>query len=196
MEITVITPDMERIAPLYNQYQGQTTSQPAYIELDPEAKTLCANWSGEIGNAIPMAVYHSRLFRWTIAASMSAAAIGELLRETMPLAERVCAGYACEWDGNNHKGRLNPDAGVAEDEMQELCDSYSHDEDNLDTVIDVEDWLIDFDRDEIGAETDDATIAQKAHEIEEFASEDRILVIGDVEEYLLAIRQEKRDEAE
>ena len=47
-------------APLYLRYSGQTNPQPAHIEIDPEEKTITAEANPEIGNAVPMNVWHGR----------------------------------------------------------------------------------------------------------------------------------------
>lgn len=124
---------------LYNRYPQQTSPQDCYVELDCEAETLSAEANPEIGNAIPFSVYHGRTLRWSIPA-LRADAANALLAEIAPLAERVCAGYECEWDGNNHVGRLDDDATAAREEIERLC-SQDRDEHETVSVWDAAEWF-------------------------------------------------------
>lgn len=91
------------------QYPGQSNPQPAYIELDLEYKTLSADYSGEIGNAMPMAVYHNRVLRFSISQFISGGKINEILNDPklLGLCEQVVANHIIVWDGNNNVGKLN-----------------------------------------------------------------------------------------
>ena len=90
---------------LHHQYPGQTSPQPCYVELDCEAENLSADWNGELGNAVPLSVWHGHTRRWAIPA-LQAQAANSLLDEIAPLAQRVIDGYTSEWDGNNHVAGL------------------------------------------------------------------------------------------
>lgn len=45
-------------APVFRLYEGQSSPQPAFIELDCAESTLGAKVNGEVGNAVPFSVWH------------------------------------------------------------------------------------------------------------------------------------------
>jgi len=47
------------IAPLFHKYKRQTNAQPAYVTLTNRG-TVYADYSGDIGNGMPFAVFHGR----------------------------------------------------------------------------------------------------------------------------------------
>ncbi|MFW6312573.1 MAG: hypothetical protein ACOC2N_01650, partial [Spirochaetota bacterium] len=57
-------------APLYHQYDGQTTPQPAYLELTEDGEAW-VDYSPEIGGAVPARVYDGRDQRWAIPNTLS-----------------------------------------------------------------------------------------------------------------------------
>ena len=118
-EITIIPCTGEY--PLYQMYPQQCNPQDAYIQLDPDARELSADWNAEVGNAIPMSVYHVRKFRYSVSEYLHASEVTALMEELMPLALRVCNGYSEEWDGHNLVGALNEDASEAHEEIAEIC---------------------------------------------------------------------------
>ena len=106
---------------LYGRYIGQTQAQPTYIELDLEDKTLSADWNGEIGNGVPMDVWHGLIRRYHIPCLVADEA-NALMEEILPLAERVIAGAEIVWDGSNWVAKLNEDAEDAEMEIDRICE--------------------------------------------------------------------------
>lgn len=109
------------VGDLYLRFAGQTSPQPCYVELDCEGETLCAEVNGSIGPGTPFSVWHGRSIRWAIPALTESAAEG-LLLDLIPLADRICAGYSCEWDGSNNVGRYSEDARDAAEAIRDLCD--------------------------------------------------------------------------
>jgi len=118
MKITEL--DEANPAALHCHYDGQIEAQPVYIEIDPEAGTVSADCNGEIGNAIPMNVYHGRIMRVGIPC-LTASAANRLMRDLLPLVEKLAAGYTCEWDGSNNVGRLTDEAMAALEAIQYRC---------------------------------------------------------------------------
>jgi hypothetical protein len=108
-------------APLYLRHSGQINAQLAHIEIDPEKKIISAEINQEIGNAVPIRTWNGRAYRVTVSALLSGAQAAALLESTViqSLAERVIAGYSCEWDGSNYVGRLTEDAKSALEEMEQ-----------------------------------------------------------------------------
>lgn len=123
---------------LHHRYHGQSERQDCYIELDCQDGELTADYNAEIGNAVPMAVHHGHVRRYTIPC-LKADAANALLDKIAPLAQRIVDGYSSEWDGNNHVADLDDDAQAAEAEIESLCD-YDYDVETV-TVWQAEDWF-------------------------------------------------------
>lgn len=123
---------------LHHRYRGQTSAQPAHVELDCDTGKLSASHNTEIGSGVPVKVWHSRTLRWRIPA-LTAEAANALLEEIAPLCERIVAGYEKVWDGNNHVGQFDDDAIAARDEVYALCDR-NWSEGEVIEVWDAADW--------------------------------------------------------
>lgn len=105
---------------LYRHYDGQMAIQDCYIEIDLKAEAMEATYNGEIGNAVPMDVWHGLRRRYEIPCILPATA-DALMADLLPLAERVQAGHETIWDGSNHVSRLSADAQAASDEIEAIC---------------------------------------------------------------------------
>jgi hypothetical protein len=108
--------------PAYRQYPGQLQPQPGYIELDGNSVT--ADYSGEIGNAVPADVWHNRRLRWYINGAMAGSDINNLIDEITPLLEIVHAGHDEDWDGSNWVGVLTDEAQEASEQIERICADY------------------------------------------------------------------------
>ena len=120
IEIRISMP--EGAAPVYRQYDGQCQPQPAYIQLDEDG-FVCADYSGEIGNAVPMSVWHNRDARINISPIASGAAIRQLFEDDdfLALVCRYYDGFETEWDGSNWVGRATGDAKAALEEIKRMA---------------------------------------------------------------------------
>lgn len=108
----------EEVSPLYLKYDREINPQGAYIEID-EAGEVTADSNAEIGNGIPMTVYHGRTRRIPCPCSVVGSELADFLEgEGLALLERIHAGHEVEWDGNNHVGSLEKDAQAAEVELE------------------------------------------------------------------------------
>lgn len=136
MEIIMV----DKPTALYCQYERQYKPQPVYIELDPSNQTVYARYDPEVGNAVPMAVYLRQRRRYYLNCIPTTAAMNGLMEELSPLFERIFAGHTEEWDGNNDRGRLTPDALEASEELERYLMDL---QDDLPTVEawDAGDWL-------------------------------------------------------
>jgi hypothetical protein len=133
--------ETEDLAPLYCKYDGQINPQPAYVMLDEDGD-VTADWSGEIGSSTPMRVWHGVDMRWSVAADIKPAVLVDYLQnEALPLLERVYAGHSVDWDGSNHRGTLDEDAQEASEELQELFDRETNNEENRTQVWTASEWL-------------------------------------------------------
>jgi hypothetical protein len=114
LEVTVTTIPVSGAAALYCRYPRQSQAQDTYLQLDLGRGTFRADYNAEIGNAVPEEVWHGRTLRWPLPYTLNADAANDLLRTCEPLAARLLEGAEVVWDGNNHRGRLNPDAQAAD----------------------------------------------------------------------------------
>lgn len=133
------------VLPVYHHYEGQTEPQLAYLELD-EHGAVSVDWDGEIGNAMPMSVWHKRDLRWTLPSPLLRGfALSDFLddQDVRKALARVHAGRSIEWDGSNKVGRYTPDAEAAIEDVRRLIDEQLADEENYGHVWSPADWLED-----------------------------------------------------
>lgn len=156
----------DEAAPLYCQYPGQSTPQPAYIEMD-ENGAVSASYSGEIGNGAPAAVWHSRTLRFDVSSSLSGAALADMVADdaVQSLLARIHAGHRVEWDGSNHTGALTSDAEAARDD---LAGRLTEDEGDL-QIISAEDWL--FSSCSLGEHWDGGDLSAAVETLESYVDE-------------------------
>lgn len=89
------------------KYPTQYNYQKAYIELDPESKTLTCDWNGEIGNAVPFAVYHGRVLRFSFPPFTKLHDVRDCMKAIAPACAAMVKEYKERWDGNNWRGIWN-----------------------------------------------------------------------------------------
>jgi len=114
--------------PVYAKYVGQHQPQPAYIELNTRTGELAADYSREIGNAVPMTVYHNIDLRWNIPATAKAYTIDNAIDCLIDLFQIVLDGHSEYWDGNNYVGQLTDDASAASEKIQRELDAMMQDD--------------------------------------------------------------------
>ncbi len=181
---------------LHCQYGGQSNPQDCMVELDPESDppTLTARYNPEIGNAVPFAVYHGRVLRWSIPI-LKADAANTLLEEILPLAERIVAGYDCRWDGSNHVGHLDDDATEAQEAIADLCLATEDEDEDIVSIWEASDWFSDGEkrtRAQLGitpATTDEQLEEMSARLLSEARSEG-VDVLDGLDKYLTMLRDE------
>ncbi len=176
-----------KLAPVYCRFDGQTQPQPAYLELDPQKRTLTADYSGEIGNAVPMTVWHGHQYRLSITPYLTGAALADLLEDedVLTLVAEVIDGHSIEWDGSNHVGRLTEDAADALEGLQESLDrNAAVDTAPCVSVYTPEEWVEDTTQVDIAAETTDARLAEIAAECIADAELEHVLIEGGVSDML------------
>ena len=86
--------------PLFHQYSGQFNPQPAYLELDGENQTVRFDWSGEIGNAVPITVWNRRERRIYIPASASCKLLDEYIEDHAETILHLLKTYKSDFDQN------------------------------------------------------------------------------------------------
>jgi hypothetical protein len=174
---------------LFRHYAGQHQPQPAYVQLDCETGKLTADYNGEIGNAVPFAVWHGLRLRWAIP-PLKAGAANRLLEALVPIAEKIVAGFSREWDGSNHVGRYTEAADEAIEDAREVCRDFGGDDDAIQSW-DAADWLLDTPKG-LTAETTDEELAALAESLEAEADASGRFVLG-LARHLERLRDEMAD---
>lgn len=109
--------------PIYCQYQGQSGPQDAFIALDCRDGSAWADYNAEIGNAVPVDVWHGHILRFGISPYASGARINAEMEAMRPRFAEIVAGYSSHWDGSNTRARWTDEAvraiGIAESETFE-----------------------------------------------------------------------------
>lgn len=105
---------------LYCMYSQQYEPQPAYVEINEQGK-VTADYSGEIGNGVPFAVWHNRTLRFAVPSTVDCDTLVEYLEsaECRALLDRIHAGHQVDWDGSNYVGVLTDDAKAAAEELRD-----------------------------------------------------------------------------
>jgi len=109
--------------PLLNWYPQQTQPQSTYLVLDLDSGVLTADYNHDIGDAVPMSVWHGRVRRYRLPSPyLTPDCIGAIMDELAPLFERVLAGSEIVWDGSNLVGQLDDDAAQASEAIANKLD--------------------------------------------------------------------------
>lgn len=124
MEIK-ISYDTQSEAPLYLRYDGQSQPQSAFMEIDPSTGEVAMCCNCEIGNAVPMRVWHGLAPRVSLSPYLSRSQCESIAtdEEVIALIRRAIEGYSERWDGSNHVGSLTRDAIGALDDLERLLES-------------------------------------------------------------------------
>lgn len=183
IDITAVSQLRGEPAPLYKRYTSQTAAQPAYIELS-EHGTVTAYYSADVGNAIPMYVWHARALRWRVPADVTGDALAAFIErpDVLQLLERIHAGHSVAWDGNNRVGLLTADAQDARDDLQRLIEQDLDDE-ACASIWEAADWFSNASI--IDVWPPELTLDDAAMEAEDEARNVRIVLEGDVRGALL-----------
>lgn len=122
-----IIAEFDSQAPVYMQYAGQCQPQGAFITLDADG-TVSADYSGEIGNAVPASVWNGLDKRISISPFASAHGLQQLFadKDFIAAVTRYYDGRTTEWDGNNWTSELTEDAEAALEEIEEMADEVEH----------------------------------------------------------------------
>ena len=81
--------ETDDLHPLWQQYDGQLNTQPAYIELDTTTPydELSADYSGEVGGGVPEDVFNGKRRRYSISPHLTMVEINALLDEVAAVLE-------------------------------------------------------------------------------------------------------------
>lgn len=114
MKIKIVIPNRKK-KPVFVQYQNQCAPQRAYLEIDPSKCTkglIChADYSGEIGNGVPVDVWHDRIFRVLVAPEVSREGLKALETDErfVTLVGQLMDSWEEIWNGNNYVGKHDRD---------------------------------------------------------------------------------------
>lgn len=138
--IAVKTDNLTGKAPLYFKYPRQFQAQPAFIELDCRGTgELMADYSGEIGNAVPIYHWNGLSVRWSLPSEAGGSSIEGLFQdeEFLAICQRIIDGFEEEWNGSNFIG------SYTDDSMQAIQEAARMIEGNIEVceMFDVEQWL-------------------------------------------------------
>ena len=159
-------------APVYMQYAGQCQAQDAFIALDADGDVY-ADFSGEIGNAVPASVWNGLDKRISISPFASGYGLQQLFNDAKFLSavNRYYDGRTTGWDGNNWTSELSEDAEAALEEMQSMADELEQ----L-NIYNAEDWIASVSRSELQAQL------LEAGSVQAFYNEQ--LLCSDADQYL------------
>ena len=86
-----VTPlETDELHPLWRQYDGQLTTQPAFIEFDSRDNTLTADYCGEVGGGVPADVWHGIRWRLPISPQLTCSEINTLLADVAAALGQDC----------------------------------------------------------------------------------------------------------
>jgi|15BtaG_2_1085339.scaffolds.fasta_scaffold01474_4 hypothetical protein len=115
--------ESEILHPLYHQYGGQTSSQPAHISLDVRTGDLIPEANYEIGNAVPFDVWHGVIQRYGINNELTYTEINELMEALAPFAQRVIDGAEVGYNRQaNLTASFSDDAQDAIESIEDKCE--------------------------------------------------------------------------
>lgn len=174
-------------APLYKRYATQTGAQSAFVELD-ERGTVTADWSGVIGNAVPMTVWNGRTLRFRVSPRVRGADLRSYLEgDGRGLLARIHGGHDVAWDGSNNRGRLSEDAEEASAQLEADLAEIEEVE-----VWGVEEWL--FGAESLPEVWSGQPLEELARSLEEEARRDGLQLDGEVKKALLCRAKELVEE--
>lgn len=126
--------------PVYSHYAGQIYPQPAYLELDIRDGSLIADYSGEVGNAAPSAVWHSLVLRFKLAPETTAGQIEKIISDNKELFQSIMDGSESHWDGRNWVGKFSE---AAQDSIDNIIQTDAFMRDLEGGMIDLAQWIED-----------------------------------------------------
>ena len=179
-DLTINTDNLKNKAPVYSKYNSQFNPQPAFIQLDCRDGSLMADYSGEIGNAVPMYFWHNQAVRWDIPSETSGESIKEVFEseDFQVCCQRILDGYEDYWDGSNWRGRYSEDAQAASQEVERIL------ENRLETieVWETSEWL--FQGSTLKEHWCDQPLDEAVSELEG-CIEDHLVLLGSIEDALV-----------
>ena len=167
--VTIPPVESSELHPLWRQYDGQSTTQPAFIEHDTRNGSLIADYSGEVGGGVPEDVWNGKRRRYAISPQLTCAEINVLLDDVAAVLDK------------------DADADIEELCADRLTDSHG--------VMGVEDWMEGIDPcDEYGitADSTDDDLETIGAAMVDYAAGDGCTITG-VSDYCKQLRDELKE---
>jgi hypothetical protein len=139
---------------------------------------------------------------WTVARAPGEVDVDALRQDLLPggqlcdAAARVVAGYSVEWDGRNLAAHLTPDARDASETIAEFLSCAGDQYLTGREIVDAAAWLYERAHGELTGDEGDDELEALAETWEAEARQDGFVLVGDVLEFLQAIRNEKAADVE
>ena len=135
---------------LFNRYPNQDQSQDCFVELDLSSGRMSTRYDPEIGNAVPMDVWHGLVRRYSLPGPILGDVANALMAEIASHAQTILDISTVIWDGNNNVVRTHEpncedgslcDCPIASAE-QAITDTIANSVDEYDCVAwtEAEDW--------------------------------------------------------
>lgn len=106
--------------PVYAKYEGQHQAQPAYLELDICDGSLTADYSGEIGNAVPVRVWNNLILRFSLMPETTAEEVARIIEENKETFQKILDGSKSEWNNSNWVGKFTDETKEIINEISQL----------------------------------------------------------------------------
>ena len=135
-----------------------------------------------VSGAVPFDAYHGLVLQWVLPEALLVSAGNTLLDEVSEWLQAILDDSSIEWDGHNHVGKLGEDAREASEELENWIEESWMSSQVCADVVSCEDWLdesIQSIREEV--RRDGTPVAQLAEEYVEYARNQGVLLVGDVE---------------
>lgn len=126
----------EESAPLFRQFPGQYSPQDAYLEISADGSVI-ASYNDEVGNQVPVSVYHRIDHRLTIPNTLTARGVLQVIEEHANQLNTIIAGMGERWDGSNTVGTLTPDATHALESLEQNLRELQYDDFDYVAIEDV-----------------------------------------------------------
>jgi hypothetical protein len=138
--ITVKNDNLTGKTPVFFKYPRQFQAQPAFIELDCRRNgELSADYTGEIGNAVPVYLWNRLAVRWSIEPETTGESLERLFSDEkfLNICQTIVDGFEEKWNGSNFVGVYNEDAEAGIELAESIVEeSLTHCE-----MFEVEEWL-------------------------------------------------------
>jgi len=176
-------------APTCRRYDGRPQAQAGLMELDEEGN-VTVGYDPEIGDAVPMHVWHGRTRRFHIPNDLTVHGVDKLIDTVEADLQIVYDDLEISWNGSNIVGKLSEAGEDAELQIEDAIFSMEWDEGDYWNIMNVSEYLNGLDSPEDFDESVSTWtgLINHAKAIADtlicIAESEGIYLIGDVEEYI------------
>lgn len=110
--------------PLYCLFQGQLKPQPAFIEIDWEARTIRADYSSLPDHSVPEAVYNRRIFRFPVSPNLGTMEVNRLMKSLVIPARQAALYYTVKWVDGSAIGTFTVDVSYWTRQIELICNKH------------------------------------------------------------------------